>query len=211
MIFFGTIYGRLFDAFGPRYLLYGGTITYVFGLMMVSLSKEYYQFFLAQAVVASAGSSAIFSACMASVVSWFMRRRAFAFGIMVSGSSLGGVCLPIMMDRMIKSVGFPWMMRTMAFMFLVLLTIACLTVRSRLPPRRQPFVLMDYIKVLKDVKLSLTSLSFFLYAVGMFVPFNYVLLQAKAAGMSPGLVTYLLTILNAARYVLSALTQFRAC
>jgi MFS family permease len=199
MIFFGTIFGRLFDAFGPRYLLILGTLTYIFGLMMVSLSHTYYQFFLAQAIVSSAGSSAIFSASMASVVSWFMRRRAFAFGIMVSGSSLGGVVLPIMMDKMIQSVGFPWMMRTMGFIFLVLLAVACFTVKSRLPPRKQPFVFMEYVRGFKDAKLALTALSFFLYAVGMFIPFNYVLLQAEAVGMSPGLIPYLLAILNAAR------------
>lgn len=199
MIFFGTIYGRLFDTYGPRWLLLGGTVTYIFGIMMISLSKTYYQFFLSQAIVSSAGSSAIFSASMASVVSWFLRRRAFAFGIMVSGSSLGGVVLPIMMDRMIKSVGFPWMMRTMGFMFLALLAVACATIKSRLPPRPRPFVFMDYVRGLQDVLLALTALSFFLYASGMFIPFNYILTQAEAAGMSESLIPYLLTILNAAR------------
>jgi MFS family permease len=201
MIFFGTIYGRVFDNYGPRWLLLGGTVVYIFGIMMVSLSKTYYQFFLSQAIVSSAGSSAIFSASMASVVTWFLRRRAFAFGIMVSGSSLGGVVLPIMMDRMIKSVGFPWMMRTMGFMFLALLAVACATIKSRLPPRPKPFVFMDYVRGLQDVLLSLTALSFFLYATGMFIPFNYILTQAEAAGMSEGLIPYLLAILNAARRV----------
>lgn len=99
MTFCGVIFGRLFDTYGPRWLLIIGTIVYVFGLMMVSLSKEYYQFFLAQGVVAAVGSSAVFNACMSSVVSWFFKRRAAAFGIMVSGSSLGGVVLPIMMNH----------------------------------------------------------------------------------------------------------------
>ena len=99
MTFCGVFFGRLFDSYGPRWLLIIGTIFYVFGLMMVSLSKEYYQFFLAQGVVAAVGSSAVFNACMSSVVSWFFKRRAAAFGIMVSGSSLGGVVLPIMMNH----------------------------------------------------------------------------------------------------------------
>lgn len=199
MIFCGTIFGRLFDVYGPRYLLIFGTITYVFGLMMVSLSHEYYQFFLAQAIVASAGSSAVFSASMSSIVSWFLKKRATAFGIMVSGSSLGGVVLPIMMNKMIDRVGFPWMIRTVAFVILALCGIACATVKSRLPPRKQPFNFVDYIKVLKEPLLGLTGLSMFLYALGMFLPFNYVLLQAASAGVSPTLVPYLLTILNGAR------------
>ncbi|KAI5466826.1 major facilitator superfamily domain-containing protein [Mariannaea sp. PMI_226] len=197
MIFSSAIFGRLFDNFGPKWLLYGGTITYVFGLMMVSLSSSYYQFFLSQSVVASIGSSAAFNACMSSLVTWFFKRRAAAFGIMVSGSSLGGVILPIMMDKMIKEVGFPWMMRTMGFLFLFLLGISCVTVKSRLPPRPRPFVLMDYVGSLKDPRMAVTTAGFFLFMWGMFLPFNYVILQAEAAGVSSTLTPYLLPILNA--------------
>jgi MFS family permease len=197
MVFCSALFGRLFDTYGPKYLLWCGTLAYVFGLMMVSLSKEYYQFFLAQSIVASIGSSAVFNASMSSLVTWFFRRRAAAFGIMVSGSSLGGVVLPIMMDKMINSVGFPWMMRTMAFMFLVLLGVACFTVKSRLPPRPRPFVFMEYISGLREIPILITVIGFFLFMWGMFLPFNYVLLQAQAAGMSQTLIPYLLPILNA--------------
>ncbi|KAH7177873.1 major facilitator superfamily domain-containing protein [Fusarium sp. MPI-SDFR-AT-0072] len=197
MVFCGAIFGSLFDNYGPKYLLWFGSIAYIFGLMMISLSKEYYQFFLSQSIVAAIGSSAVFNACMSSLVTWFFKRRAGAFGIMVSGSSLGGVVLPIMMDKMIQSVGFPWMMRTMAFMFLVLLVFSCLTVKSRLPPRPKPFVVKDYINGLRELPILITVIGFFLFMWGMFLPFNYVLLQAQAAGMSETLIPYLLPILNA--------------
>ncbi len=82
---------------------------------------------------------------------------AMAFGIMVAGSSLGGVCLPIMMTRLIDEIGFPWMMRTMAFLFLGLLSITCLTVKSRLPPRRTPFVFKDYLTGLREPAMALTG------------------------------------------------------
>ncbi|KAF5546003.1 monocarboxylate transporter 2 [Fusarium mexicanum] len=197
MVFCGAIFGSLFDNYGPKYLLWFGSIAYIFGLMMISLSKEYYQFFLSQSIVAAIGSSAVFNACMSSLVTWFFKRRAGAFGIMVSGSSLGGVVLPIMMDKMIQSVGFPWMMRTMAFMFLVLLVFSCLTVKSRLPPRPKPFVVKDYINGLRELPILITVVGFFFFMWGMFLPFNYVLLQAQAAGMSETLIPYLLPILNA--------------
>ncbi|KAF5677190.1 monocarboxylate transporter [Fusarium heterosporum] len=197
MVFCSAIFGRIFDMYGPKYLLWFGTVIYVFGLMMVSLSSEYYQFFLSQSIVASIASSAVFNACMSSIITWFYKHRAAAFGIMVSGSSLGGVILPIMMDKMIKSVGFPWMMRTVAFMFLFLLGIACLTVKSRLPPRPKPFVFMEYLSGLRELPMLITVIGFFFFMWGMFLPFNYVLLQAEAAGMSENLITYLLPILNA--------------
>lgn len=180
-------------------MLWGGSVAYVFGLMMVSLSSSYYQVFLSQSIVAAAGSSAVFNSCMSCLVTWFSRRRAAAFGIMVSGSSVGGVVLPIMMTKLIDRIGFPWMMRTMAFVFLVLLVFACLTVRSRLPPRPRPFRLDEYVHSLRDVRMAVTVLALFLFMWGMFLPFNYVLLQAQAVGMSPSLIPYMLPILNAVR------------
>jgi predicted MFS family arabinose efflux permease len=167
--------------------------------MMLSLSTEYYQIFLAQSILGSIGSSAVFNACIGSLATWFFRRRAAALGLMVSGSSLGGVCLPIMMDRMIKEVGFAWMMRTMAFVFLFLMGIACCTVRSRLPPRPRPFALSEYTNSLKEPAMLATVVGFFFFMWGMFLPFNYVILQAQQAGMSPNLVNYIIPILNALR------------
>ena len=94
MFFGGTFMGKVFDSYGPRYLLLGGTFFHVFGLMMVSLSSQYYQFLLAQGICSAVGASAIFYAANNSIATWFFRKRALAFGIMSSGSSLGGVVMP---------------------------------------------------------------------------------------------------------------------
>jgi MFS family permease len=197
----GVVFGRLFDSYGPRWLLIGGTLVYVFGLMMTSLSTQYYQIFLAQAVTSAIGASAVFTGCMNSVVSWFSRRRATAFGIMVSGSSMGGVILPIMVNHVIDQSGFPWAMRAVAFTILFLCTLACLTVRSRLPPRPKPLVISEYYSGFKEPAFALTLLANFLFFIGMFLPFNFIILQAKQQGMSPSLVPYLLPIINAVSVV----------
>ncbi|CAK7205798.1 hypothetical protein SEUCBS139899_008577 [Sporothrix eucalyptigena] len=201
MTFGGLVFGRLFDSYGPRWLLIIGTVVYIFGLMMASLSTKYYQFLLSQGICAALGSSAVFNACMASVVSWFFKKRAAAFGIMVSGSSLGGVVLPIMLDKLIAKVGFPWALRAVAFLFLGLLIVSCLTVRSRLPPRPRPFVIREYIQGFTEPAYVLTVSACFLFFWGMFLPFNYIELQAQAAGMSPTLLPYLLSIINAVSIV----------
>ncbi|KAJ0167257.1 putative transporter MCH4 [Colletotrichum tanaceti] len=190
-------FGRLYDSYGPRYLLYGGTAVYVFGLMMTSLSTRYYQLILAQSIVSSVGSSACFNASIATVTSWFFKRRAAAFGIMVSGSSVGGVVLPIMMSKMIARVGFPWAIRAVAFVFLLLLAVACLTVKSRLPPRPRPFVFREYVDSLREPPMIITVCALFLFFWGMFLPFNFIILQARAQGMDENLVIYLLPIMNA--------------
>ncbi|KAK3319545.1 major facilitator superfamily domain-containing protein [Cercophora scortea] len=201
MFFTGLFAGRLYDSYGPRWLMICGTVIYVFGLMMTSLASQYYQFFLAQSILSSIGSAAVFNACMSSVVSWFHRRRGAAFGIMVSGSSLGGTVLPIMMHKMIESVGFGWALRTVAFLFLFLLAIACLTVKSRLPPSPKPFVLADYFSGFLEPAYTLTVVAEFLFFWGVFLPFNYIILQAERQGMDPTLVPYILPIINAVSIV----------
>jgi predicted MFS family arabinose efflux permease len=165
--------------------------------MMTSLATEYYQFFLAQGVVSAIGSSAVFNGCMASVVSWFLRRRALAFGIMVAGSSLGGVILPIMLTQLIPRIGFGWTIRTIAFLFLFLLSIACMTVKSRLTPNPRPVKLSDYTRSLREPAMITTIAGGFIAWMAMFLPFSYIMLQAQRQGMDRNLINYLISIMNA--------------
>ena len=88
------VFGKIFDNYGPHWLLAGGTFFHVFGLMMASLSSEYYQLLLSQGLCSALGAGAIFYAANNSGSTWFLRRRAFALGIVSSGSSLGGVIFP---------------------------------------------------------------------------------------------------------------------
>lgn len=118
MFFFGPLIGKIYDSYGPRWLLLSGSVLEVFALMMTSLSSEYYQcvdpyqngievlltvytalrFVLAQGVASSIGASMIFYPAMSTITTWFFKKRAFAFGIIAGGSSLGGVILPIMVS-----------------------------------------------------------------------------------------------------------------
>jgi len=214
MFFGGPIWGKVFDNYGPRYLLLVGTFLHVFGLMMTSLSSKYYQILLSQGFVSSLGSSMVFSACTGSVGTWFFKKRAASFGIMASGSSLGGVIFPIMVPRLIKEVGFPWTMRICAFVILGMLIITNLTVKSRLSPRPQKIDVMEFIRPLKQTSFSLLCIASFFFFFGTFLPFNYLILQfvhsqprfmnmltlfprAQQLGMSQDLAQYLLAMLNA--------------
>ncbi|KAJ5777674.1 MFS transporter asaE [Penicillium odoratum] len=198
MFFAGPVFGSLFDNFGPRWILLGGTFLHVFGLMMTSLSTEYYQFILAQGICSPLGASAIFNACVNSVSTWFGKRRAFALGIMASGSSLGGVIFPIMVSHLIPQVDFPWAMRICAFLILFMLGIANLTLKSRLSHKRKPVNLLDFVRPLKELKFVVTVAGCFCFFWGMFLPFTFVITQAERYGMSSNLSQYLIPILNAA-------------
>jgi MFS family permease len=173
----GPVFGKIFDNYGPRYLLLAGSFFHVFGLMMASLSTQYYQFFLAQGVVSALGASAVFYPAMSCVGQWFFKNRAAAFGIMASGSSLGGVIFPIMVTKLIPRIGFPWTMRAAAFMILGMLVIANLTVKARLTPKPRLLALMEFIRPLKEPAYALICVAAFMFFFGTFLPFNFVILQ----------------------------------
>jgi MFS family permease len=132
-------------------------------------------------------------------VTWFFKKRGAAFGIQAAGSGLGGIIFPIMTSHLIPRVGFGWTMRICAFLILGLLLIAFATVKSRLPPRKRAFELKAFIEPFHDTHFNLALASSFLFFMGMFVPVNFIEVQAMAKGMSARMATYLIVILNAAR------------
>jgi MFS family permease len=217
MFLWGPVVGKIYDNYGPREILLAGSFLHVFGLMMTSLATKYYQFVLAQGICSPIGASMIFYPAMSSVTTWFFGRRAFAIGIVASGSSLGGVIFPIMTERLIPQVGFPWTMRICAFFVLFMMVNTCcerslkfyaltiyqvianVTVRSRIPPHPKPLRLKEFVKPLREVPFFLLTLGMFLTFLALFLPFNFIIVQASTIGMSNELAGYLVPILNAVR------------
>ncbi|KAH8168295.1 major facilitator superfamily protein [Sarocladium implicatum] len=198
MMAMGPVVGILYDRHGPRELILVGTFLHVFGIMMTSLGKEYYQIMLAQGVCSALGVSAIFQPALNSVHGWFSTRVGAAFGVVATGSSIGGVIFPIMVTRLIREVGFGWAMRTCGFLVLALLIVANLTVRTIHPPRPKKMTSEDLARPFHEPAYVLLTLGFLLFTFGIYVPITYLPVQALAAGMDVDLITYLVPILNAA-------------
>ncbi|GAM43933.1 hypothetical protein TCE0_060f19151 [Talaromyces pinophilus] len=194
----GPVVGMIYDRYGTRWLLLVGTTLHILGVMMTSLGKEYYQILLAQGVCSAIGVSAIFQPAFTAVNGWFTTKRGLAFGVLVTGSSTGGVVLPIMVQHLIPRLGFGWAMRICGFTMLGLLIIANLTVRPFYPPRPQKMETAEMIKPLKELDFILVVLGAFFFCYGFFPPINYIQVGALDAGVNPNLSQYLIPILNAA-------------
>lgn len=136
------------------------------------------------------------------IVGWFDKKRGIAYGILSTGSSIGGIVFPIMGSRLIPSVGFGWTMRTSAFLILFLLILASLTVKSRLPPHRQAVTRKQLVAPFHEPVFLALNAGLCLFTFGMFIPINYLVVEATASGMSRDLAHYLVAIFNAARYTL---------
>ncbi|KAL7793874.1 major facilitator superfamily domain-containing protein [Trichoderma ceciliae] len=197
MMALGPIIGLIYDKYGPRYLIIGGTFLHVFGLMMTSISDQYYQILLSQGICSAIGVSAIFQPALNSIATWFTTKRGAAYGLLATGSSLGGVIFPIMVSRLIDEVGFGWSMRISALLILALLIVAILTVATHNPPKFQPITLKRMVTPFSEFQFFSLAMGLLLFTFGLYIPINYVSVEAAAAGMDPNLVLYLIPILNA--------------
>lgn len=170
--------------------------------MMASISTEYYQILLSQGVCSAIGVSAIFQPALNCISGWFNKKRGAAFGILSTGSSLGGVIFPIMVRKLIDNpkTGFPWAMRISGFLILALLILANVTVRRYGPPRPQTYTLKQFLKPFTETKFVYLTIGLTLFTFGLYIPIDYIPVEAAAAGVSTALIHYLIPIFNAARY-----------
>lgn len=103
----------------------------VFSLMMISLCKEFWQFILAQGVLLGISMSLVSWPMLALVAkSVNAKNRAAAMGIVMGGSSLGGIIWPIAIDQMLNNpkLGFSWTMRIVGFAMIPLFVVPCAVV-----------------------------------------------------------------------------------
>jgi MFS family permease len=192
----GAISGPLFDRFGG-WVIRPGAVLYVFALMMTSICSQYWHFMLAQGVLTGFAMSLLQVPAFAAVSQYFDKKRAAALGLVVSGSSIGGVVFPIALSKMLNSstLGFGWSVRVMAFLVTPLLAFSCFAVTARLPPRKTTFFIG---KAFTEARFVMLIVSGFCCFIGMFVPLFFIPTYAIYRGVEPTLASYMLAIVNAA-------------
>ncbi|KXT00034.1 hypothetical protein AC578_4871 [Pseudocercospora eumusae] len=195
LLFAGLFAGPIFDRGYLRALLAVGSFLVVFGHMMLSISDKYYQVILSQGAAVGIGAGCLFVPCLAVVPQWFSTRLGAAMGIAVSGSALGGVIYPIVLNRLITEIGFPWAVRVIGFMAFGMLLIPIIFMRQRIrPPKARAF--LDY-SAFTDWSFMAFVLASFLNYMGLFVIFFYLAYYGSDNGItSPSLSLYLVSIFN---------------
>ncbi|KAL4909553.1 hypothetical protein BDW74DRAFT_174755 [Aspergillus multicolor] len=209
--FVSAISGPLLDMFGPRMLLCIGSVGTVFSIMMSSLCHKFYQFLLAQAVSMGIWMALLVTPPVALVGQYIKVKRGAAIGIVIAGSSLGGIVWPIAINELLKkeNIGFGWTMRIIGFIMIPLLCATCILCRPapgqiqasspESPPDEKPSEKrrLDF-SLLKKPTMRLLSLAFFFVYFGMFGPIFFITSYAVNIGLSTNLAFYLVSILNGA-------------
>ncbi|KAI0189533.1 major facilitator superfamily transporter [Xylaria flabelliformis] len=230
LLYIGSpIAGFLVDRLGPTILLTIGSIGQLVAIFLSSLCSQYYQIFLSQSVLLGISMAFILTPCTAVVSRRMPHRRGFALGIVIGGSSIGGIIWPIMLQQLLYTdgVSFGWVQRAVGFTMIPLLAVSCLTVkdvekatpkptpeevekafdgntsgesRSDQSLEGQPRAKHPIIIMFKDWTFVLLCLGLSLVYLGLFTPFFYISTYAVDRGTSSSAAFYLIAGLNAASF-----------
>ncbi|KAJ7763161.1 major facilitator superfamily domain-containing protein [Mycena maculata] len=201
----GLIAGRLHDRGYFYWLMYGGSFVMALSLFLLSLARpnRFYEVFLAQGIANGIGAGMTYVPCMAVISHHFQKRRALAMAIVASGSSLGAVIHPIMLNNTLHSrLGFGNAVRASAGLISGLLLIGCCFMRTRLPPPKQALPLGPTIrKFTRDQAYTAATTGLAIFTIGFYYPLFYLQLDATQHGLDPTFAFYALVVMNASSFV----------
>ncbi|KGO76725.1 Major facilitator superfamily domain, general substrate transporter [Penicillium italicum] len=216
--------GAMLDIFGPKLMVYVGSFGCVFGIMMTSLCKEFYQFLLAQGVVLGISMGLATWPMLALVGQYIKVKRAAAMGIVLAGSSMGGIIWPIAINKLLNhpNIAFPWTMRIIGFIMIPCFIFSCAAAKSPDTPKanveesrnsEQESVenitektdkpqshKAEVLALFRKPSLQLLCLGMFITYFGMFAPFFYTTSYAVEKGFSTSLAFYTVSIVNGASF-----------
>jgi MFS family permease len=189
---------------------------------MISLCSQYYQIFLAQAVLLGISMGFVTWPPFAVVSRNLPHHRGLALGVITGGSSVGGIVWSIMIEELLtkRNLGFPWTVRVLGFTMLPLLVFACISIteppkQPQPQPQPQPRPVLEATvesgtasptSKPEDVPLPLLRspvfisicVGFGLAFLGLFSPFFYISSYAAGHGASAQTSFYMISIMNAA-------------
>ncbi|KAF4595145.1 Tubulin gamma chain [Ophiocordyceps camponoti-floridani] len=199
LFFLGGIFiGPVFDRYGGQKLMFIGTTFCVLSFLGASWSTRYWHYLLSQGFLLGTGSALLFYPTTGAISEWFDGKRGLALGIAVSGSSLGGVFWPILLQVLFNKVSEEVVYRIMAVISTPLLLLSCYLIRAR-PGHgtaadeslnRQRTVVGT---ILEPRFISLSVVLMILYA-GMLIPFYYIPLYSQERGVDRVMSNHLLSI-----------------
>jgi len=137
----------------------------------------------------------MFSPCLSVLGTYFRRKRAFVVGIAASGTAVGAVAFPIMLEHLFVQVGFKLAILYLAILQLVILCIANLITRPRkvlasTSPVPRPPLVPVLLKIARQPSAWLVCLGTFGVMICLFIPLFYVVAYARDVAKNELLADY---------------------
>jgi MFS family permease len=125
--------GDLYERFGPRVVVAGGSVAMAAGLAALSVVTQPWQLYPVFLVMSVGWGSMSGAAINIIVAPWFQRRRGLAVSIAFNGATLGGVIVAPALIPLIGMVGFTLALEIAALVLLVVVVAVAAGVMRRGP------------------------------------------------------------------------------
>ena len=90
------VVGILVDRWGPRKLIFVGTIANAAGLLALSYATSLAMFYTAMVLIALGTTACTSTVLMTTVANWFRKKQGIASGIVMSGFGFSGLLVPLL-------------------------------------------------------------------------------------------------------------------
>lgn len=98
--------GGLTDRFGPRLVVTFCGFCLGLGYLLMSQVNALWQFYLFYGVIAGIGMSGLWIPLISPIVRWFVVKRSFMTGLVISGLTVGQLIAPLVISRLIAAHGW---------------------------------------------------------------------------------------------------------
>lgn len=181
----------------PRFARYSSALGIVLmcgSLAISSFSQNTTHLIVSQGVFYAIGGSIAYCPCILYMDEWFIKRKGLAYGIMWSGTGLGGVTLPLLLEFFLGKYGFRTTLRIWAAALFVATMPLVWFMKPRLPAAasqaHSPFKL-GFVLTRTFALYQITNV---VEALGYFLPSIYLPSYARitlGAGPFPSALTLL--------------------
>ncbi|GFP52666.1 MFS-type transporter pynF [Trichoderma asperellum] len=199
----GAVVGPIYDKYGSRALMFSGTAVCLLSFICSSFATHYYQYLLSQGILLGIGNALLFYPATGAISEWFNHKRGLALGIALSGSSVGGIFWPLIINKLFTVLDASWVHRVIALISIPILLIACFLVKERNDTEACQIKSSERSirgAVFEWRFFSLCLSLFFIYG-GMLIPFYFIPLFAIQHGVGSTMANSLLAIGYAGSFV----------
>ncbi|KAF9877299.1 major facilitator superfamily transporter [Colletotrichum karsti] len=170
-------------------------------LALSSFSQTVTHLIVTQGIFYAVGGSIAYLPCILYMDQWFVRRKGFAYGVMWSGTGLGGVVIPLLLEYLLGTMGFRTTLRIWSGLLFALTAPLAFFIKPRIPPaahgapvpptHARPF---NNLRFMLSRPFLLHQLSNIMEALGFFLPGIYLPMYAQST-LGASAYTSALTIL----------------
>lgn len=196
----GCIVEPAFGRWGARPVMVMGSVFYIMSFMLASFSNTFWHYLVTQGVLLGIANDLLFYLVCGAIAGWFDRNHGLALGIAVSGSSVGGICWPILINDLLHVFDLRWTHRILALVSLPLLVAACVLVKERKPPTTHR-TSRGFLQSMKQTKYTICrsnymalKLAIFLVFLVFLIPFSFKPLHAQYNGATMTMANAYLSI-----------------